>query len=73
LVVAEGALVADAHQCGRPNIAVAYRTFSIAFVAEATDGNTGLLAAHDKVAGSNVSGTIVLYLEIGRLTDDGET
>ncbi|KAK6080665.1 peroxin 26 [Seiridium cupressi] len=46
LVVAERALVADAHQGCRSHVRVAYRTLAVALVAETADGYAGLLAAH---------------------------
>jgi hypothetical protein len=47
LVVAEGAFVTDSDQCGWAHVGVAHGAFAIAFVAEAADGDAGLLAAHD--------------------------
>ena len=49
LVVAEGALVADAHEGGGTHVGVADGTFAVAFVAEAADGDAGLLAAHYEI------------------------
>lgn len=49
LIVAKGALVADTGEGGRAHIRVANGTFAVAFVAEAADGDAGLLAAHDEV------------------------
>lgn len=46
LVVAEGALVADADEGGGADIGVADGTFAVAFVAEAADGDAGCFAAH---------------------------
>jgi len=46
LVVAEAALVADAHQRRRPHVRVAHGALAVALVAEASDGDAGLLAAH---------------------------
>lgn len=51
LVVAEAALVADAHQRRRAHVRVAHGTLAVALVAEAADGNAGLFAAHDEIAG----------------------
>lgn len=51
LVVAKGALVADAHQGRGPHVAVADGALAVALVAEAADGDAGLLAAHDEIAG----------------------
>lgn len=51
LVVAEAALVADAHQRRWPHVGVAHGTLAVAFVAEPADGNAGLLAAHYEVTG----------------------
>jgi hypothetical protein len=50
LVVAEGAFVADSHQRGRPDVAVAYWALAVAFVAESADGDAGLLAAHYEIS-----------------------
>lgn len=52
LVVAERALVADAREGGRSDVRVAYGAFAVAFIAESPDGDSGLLAAHNKVAGA---------------------
>lgn len=46
LVVAERALVADAHQRCRAHVRVAHGALAVAFVAEAPDGDARLLAAH---------------------------
>ena len=50
LVVAEAALVADAHQRGRPHVRVAHGALAVALVAEPPDRDAGLLAAHHEVA-----------------------
>jgi len=47
LVVAEAALVADAHQRRGPHVRVADGALAVALVAEAPDGDARLLAAHD--------------------------
>lgn len=49
LVVAEGALVADADEGGRAHVGIAHGAFAVAFVAQAADGDAGLFAAHDEV------------------------
>lgn len=49
LVVAEGALVADAHEGGGTHVGIAHGAFTVAFVAQAADGDAGLLAAHDEI------------------------
>ena len=46
LVVAKGAFVADADEGRGAHVAVADGAFAVAFVAEAADGDAGLLAAH---------------------------
>ncbi len=50
LIVAERALVADADKRSRSHITIADRTFTITFVAEASDGYARLLPAHHKIA-----------------------
>jgi uncharacterized Rossmann fold enzyme len=50
LVVAEGALVAYTDERSRSDVTVADWAFAVALVAEATDGNAGLFAAHYKIA-----------------------
>jgi len=50
LVVAEGAFVADAGEGGGAHVGVADGAFAVAFVAEAADGNSRLLAAHYEIA-----------------------
>jgi hypothetical protein len=51
LVVSEAALIADAHKGGRADVGIADWTFAVTFIAETADGNAGLLAAHNKIAG----------------------
>ena len=46
LIVAERALVADAHKRGGPDVRVTDGAFAVAFVAQTADGDAGLLAAH---------------------------
>lgn len=46
LVVAEGALVADADEGGGSDVGVADGALAVALVAEAADGYAGLFAAH---------------------------
>lgn len=49
LVVAKGAFVADANEGGGAHVAVADWAFAVALVAEASDGDARLLAAHDEI------------------------
>lgn len=49
LVVAEAALVADAHERRGPYVRVADGALAVALVAEPPDGDARLLAAHDEV------------------------
>ena len=49
LVVAKGALVADAHERGRAHVRVAHGALAVALVAQPAQRNAGLLAAHDEV------------------------
>jgi hypothetical protein len=51
LVVAKGALVADAHESGRSHVGVADGAFAVTFVAEPADADARLLAAHYEIAG----------------------
>ena len=46
LVIAKGAFVADADEGRGAHVAIADGAFAVAFVAETTDGDAGLLAAH---------------------------
>lgn len=50
LEVAERALVTDANKSGWADVAVADGTLTVALVAEASDGDAGLLTAHDQIA-----------------------
>ncbi len=50
LVVAETALVADAHQRRWPHIGIAHWAFAVAFIAQASDRDAGLLAAHNQIS-----------------------
>jgi hypothetical protein len=47
--VSKGAFIADFDKSGGAYIGVANRAFTVTIVAEATDGDAGLLATHDKV------------------------
>jgi len=49
LIVAKGALVADARECCWADVRVAGGTFAVAFFAQACDVDAGLFAAHDEV------------------------
>jgi hypothetical protein len=49
LIISEGALVADADQGRGAHVGIADGTFSVTFVAQTTDRDAGLLAAHDKI------------------------
>lgn len=49
LVVAEGALVADAHERGRAHVRVADGALAVALVTQPAERDAGLLAAHDEV------------------------
>ena len=51
LVVAEAALVADAHEGCGADVGIADGALAVAFVAEAAEGDAGLLAAHNEIAG----------------------
>ena len=73
LIVAEGAFVADAREGRGPHVGVADGALAVAFVAEAADGDAGGLAAHDEVAGCDVSGIARLEDADVTLTDDGGT
>jgi hypothetical protein len=49
LVVSKGALIADANESGRAHVRVADRTFAVTFVAEPSERDSCLLAAHDEI------------------------
>ena len=51
LVVPKGAFVADAGESRGAHVRVANGAFAVTFVAETADGDAGLLAAHDQIAG----------------------
>lgn len=55
LVVAERALIADPHEGCRAHVAVTDWALSVALVAEASDGDSGLLPAHYKIAEVGIS------------------
>lgn len=62
LVVAEGALVADARQRRRPHVRVADGALAVALVAQAAERDARLFAAHDEVgvvAGHGFGGEVV--------------
>ena len=62
LVVAERTFVADTGEGGWSYVGVADGAFAVALVAEAADGYAGGFAAHDEIAGKDVS--ICSYQEI---------
>lgn len=70
LIVAEGALVADADESCRAYVGIAHGAFAVAFVAQAADGDAGLFAAHDEVgvmAGHVVwGGYLLIIINVGR-------
>lgn len=49
LIISEGALIADAGKSGRADVAVANGTLAVTLVAEASDGDACLLAAHNQI------------------------
>ena len=49
LVISKRALIADSYKRSRPNVAVAYRALSVTLITEASNRNSRLLAAHDKI------------------------
>ena len=49
LIIAEGALVADAREGGGSHVGVADGTFAVTFVAQAADFDARHFAAHDQV------------------------
>ena len=50
MIVAKGAFIADADEGRGSNVGIADRAFAVTFIAESTDGNTGLFAAHNEIA-----------------------
>jgi len=74
LVIAEAALVADAHEGRGADVAVADGTLAVALVAEAADGYAGRFAAHDEIPCRRlVQGCITRGGDGKTLTGDGET
>ena len=64
LIVAKRTFVANANQSSRPYVAIAYRTLSIAFVAESSDSYSGLFATHYEISvDSSVSSLLKEVLE----------
>jgi hypothetical protein len=55
LVVAKTAFIADSNQGCRSHVGIANRTFTVALVAETSNRDTGLLAAHNKISAMSVS------------------
>ncbi|EXF78011.1 peroxin 26 [Colletotrichum fioriniae PJ7] len=58
LVVSERALVADANEGRGADVGIADGALAVALVAEAADGDAGLLAAHYEIAGGNSTATV---------------
>jgi len=71
LVVTKGAFVTDTDESGWANVAVTDWALAVAFVAEASDRDASLFAAHNEIA-EDIS---MQFLITGtrKLTDDGET
>lgn len=65
LIVSEGAFVADSGKRGRTDVAVANWTLPVTFVAETSDGNACLLAAHNQIA------EVYSLAEIHKVRDGG--
>lgn len=66
LVVAEGALVADAHERRGPHVRVTHGTLAVALVAEAADRDARLLAAHYEVGVMAGHGCCWLSFVVGK-------
>jgi len=65
LIVSEGAFVADSGKRGRTDVAVANWTLPVTFVAEASDCNACLLAAHNQIT------EVYSLAEIHKVRDGG--
>ncbi|KDN65537.1 hypothetical protein CSUB01_01099 [Colletotrichum sublineola] len=67
LVIAEGALVAYADEGRRAYVGVADGALAVALVAEAADGDAGLFAAHNEIAGNRggLVGKVLQVAEVG--------
>jgi len=48
-IVSKRAFIAYPNERSRPHVGIADGTFSVAFVAQAADGDAGLLSTHDEV------------------------
>lgn len=73
MVVAEGALVADADEGCGADVTVAYGALAVAFVAEAADGDAGSLAAHYQITVSLLACALSLTAFCEGRTGDGAT
>lgn len=73
LVIAKGAFVADFRKSRRPHVGVAYRTLSIALIAETSDGGARLFAAHYEISVVLLASCLRLDRCGLVLTDDGAT
>lgn len=49
LIIAEGTFVADSGEGRGANVGIANGAFAVAFIAEAADGDSCLLATHDEI------------------------
>jgi hypothetical protein len=58
LVISKAAFITDSDEGGGANVGVADWAFAITLVAETSNGNACLLAAHNKIADRDVS---ILY------------
>jgi hypothetical protein len=50
LVIAKTAFVADSYQGCWPDVGIANWAFTVAFIAETSNRNTGLFAAHNQIS-----------------------
>ncbi|KAK0378353.1 peroxin 26 [Colletotrichum limetticola] len=73
LVVSERALVADADEGRGADVGVADGALAVALVAEAADGDAGLLAAHYEIAGGSSTATVGSDIIMATVTEYNKT
>jgi len=73
LIVSERAFIADSHQGSGSDVTIAHWTFAVAFITEAANGDSGLLAAHDKISRETSRLVLLTSSELGVLTGGDAT
>jgi hypothetical protein len=67
LIVPKGTLVTDANECGRAYVGIADRALAVTLVAESSERDSSLLAAHDEIG--MVAGHVCAVMRRGNVLE----